>query len=788
MAVASAPGRAPLLLLGAALLAALFALPQAHGQAIISDNAVRLGVQIGGDLTLDGPNTSDNCFANHETMRWIAAGADREAMDCDLEGEGWSVGYGGTGSPPASWYSSTVTGWAFSQCFPSCTNQVNNVAVQSFTTDTALSEVKTDAMVTDLEVRQHFHPVRGMPQAYANDISLTNRGTSTMTNLRYRRVMNWGSSVPLMNNAAAGETASDCTWVEFTRMPGAPPSSYAALFDSNTFKSANIDPTTQIDPSNTGLHGPPQQDIVSGMPGTGQTSWRLADQGGSWDFDFGNLPAGKTETFTLYYGGDVNYAAVTTDLGPGGLNVAVYDLSISLTDTSSPAAQDCGLSGTAADPKPGAGDPVTFFMAFGNITLYVDPPPLPPVASFTTNSYESCADSSIRFVDLSHAQEKRHLVRWLWDFGDATTSTLQSPPDKLYAAAGDYLVRLTVWDDQGRSGTIQKSVHYIGNPDCPPSLDPNPDMLVYENSNVIVCWIAHDDDDAQSALKWTVGGLPNGTVWDPVSHCYSWHPTESDLGPHPGLVVQVCDAHNCASREIEIDVVKAPPNPPPQDSDRDGISDDKDNCPSVPNHDQRDTNGDGVGDACDPTPCHSDRLMGMSPETNPAVITCTPNACPRLDAYGFTYWTAPCSSAAKPVGRVRAPDRDGDGVPDAQDNCPSLYNPDQADLDHDGIGDACDVDMDGDGINDKVAPGEDAAKAILDNCPSVPNPDQRDSLGDGVGDACRGAQTAVTAKAAGVAVSQPHPTAQTVPILVVAGSAVASLGMAGAVMLVVRRR
>ncbi len=34
-------------------------------------------------------------------------------------------------------------------------------------------------------------------------------------------------------------------------------------------------------------------------------------------------------------------------------------------------------------------------------------------------------------------------------------------------------------------------------------------------------------------------------------------------------------------------------------------------------------------------------------------------------------------------------DRDGDGVPDDQDNCPDVYNPSQADSDHDGEGDAC---------------------------------------------------------------------------------------------------
>jgi hypothetical protein len=35
-------------------------------------------------------------------------------------------------------------------------------------------------------------------------------------------------------------------------------------------------------------------------------------------------------------------------------------------------------------------------------------------------------------------------------------------------------------------------------------------------------------------------------------------------------------------------------------------------------------------------------------------------------------------------------DADGDGVPDAIDNCPLVYNPTQTDTDHDGVGDACD--------------------------------------------------------------------------------------------------
>lgn len=45
-------------------------------------------------------------------------------------------------------------------------------------------------------------------------------------------------------------------------------------------------------------------------------------------------------------------------------------------------------------------------------------------------------------------------------------------------------------------------------------------------------------------------------------------------------------------------------------------------------------------------------------------------------------------------------DTDKDGIPHAQDNCPNIANPAQANLDADAQGDACDTDQDGDGIAD----------------------------------------------------------------------------------------
>lgn len=81
-----------------------------------------------------------------------------------------------------------------------------------------------------------------------------------------------------------------------------------------------------------------------------------------------------------------------------------------------------------------------------------------------------------------------------------------------------------------------------------------------------------------------------------------------------------------------------------------------------------------------------------------------------------------------------APDGDGDGVSDVEDNCTGVTNSDQADADDDGLGDLCDLcplvfddrnhDEDLDGVGDRC-----------DACPGFAE-FQRDGDGDGIGDLC----------------------------------------------------
>jgi hypothetical protein len=318
----------------------------------------------------------------------------------------------------------------------------------------------------------------------------------------------------------------------------------------------------------------------------------------------------------------------------------------------------------------------------------------------------------------------------------------------------------------------------------------------------------------------------------------------TDFGSNETVTVKISDCADLANNKIlektytfKTVVV---------DTDKDGVLDVVDNCPLVPNPDQKDTTkawhdlyvSDPVkyalykdvvpsplGDVCNPdidgdtVPNATDNCP-LAMNTDQKNTTKSQSALYILDPVKYSQYK---DVVASPLGDVCNPDIDGDGICDkiiagsavpctlfsgAYDNCPLVPNPDQKNTDKtmdalyesdpvkygqykdvtgDDFGDACDPDIDEDGIPNatdncpldynsdqqdttktwhglfvadpvKNAQYKDVVASPLgdvcnpdidgdtvpnatDNCPLVPNLDQKDSDKNGTGDACEAGLT-----------------------------------------------
>ena len=183
------------------------------------------------------------------------------------------------------------------------------------------------------------------------------------------------------------------------------------------------------------------------------------------------------------------------------------------------------------------------------------------------------------------------------------------------------------------------------------------------------------------------------------------------------------------------------PLDPLDDSDSDGTCDSVDICPGY--DDNNDGDGDGVPDGCDICP------LDYLDDSDGDSICDSNDICPGYDDL-LDADSDGAPDDCDPCPLDNPDDTDLDGICDTDDVCNGFD--DNIDSDLDGIADGCDPcpvdspdDRDGDGIctSNDLCPDDplndednDGVCYAEDNCPEATNPEQADTDEDGVGDAC----------------------------------------------------
>ena len=264
---------------------------------------------------------------------------------------------------------------------------------------------------------------------------------------------------------------------------------------------------------------------------------------------------------------------------------------------------------------------------------------------FSASVTSGLAPLYVAFSDLSTGT----INSWLWAFGNGQTSTEQNP-EVNYDLPGTYTVSLTVTGPGGSDTETKTNYILVSEPDfdgdgivdsvdnCPSEF--NPDQANFDGDGSGDLCDLDDDNDGMS--DW----YENNYGLDP------FNPNDAQLDPDDDGFMSIQEFH------YQTD---------PNDADSKACS----ICRS-------DFNFDGIVDELD--------LYMFSYEFGTANCNvscgCDTNRDDDVDGNDLLKITIES-------GRSDC-DQDGDSWPDRNDNCPCTYNPDQSDLDDDGIGDDCD--------------------------------------------------------------------------------------------------
>lgn len=784
VAATGVPATLPLVqrpvVLGAAALALLalgllVLLPGASAQgASVNMAQVQVGLESSGDIRYLCP-TGGSCSAilNDNVVRitWHSAGG---AGDYNvLQGSQWGISYTEPGvgfrTAPCAHYTSGDGACApyIGTAYMGPTGFSFTGAAASASSITAGHRWAASGSPAGPVLVQHvMKPSAAEPHLAEVKVTFTNTdATKTVTDVHYRRAFVFeeqrhppGAPMPGTTGTQSIATYTKL-WIEGDYTPpdtlvcssnvgwieGAPGTSCVNgipdMLHSATYTHCEDDGRMVTHPTSPPVPGPatsppkPGPGYATSMGALGLVPWTAGPtgyidcgQGAVFEFTVGDLAPGQSRSFTMYLG------AVLGTSARGGVGEARAILRTAGVDAE-----------FWAIGEPGTVSNTTWATAIVGFQGLYRPTPTITWTTFTPGWTVPAPFTAGVTVCLGHTADFSALLGHYsyplstatWNFGDSGTASFSGGsapglPVHMYAAAGTYTVTLTITDTGGWSGSASATVTVRdchvppvaaftisgGGADCV-------DSRVFFNAVG-----SSDPDGGPVTYSWNFGdGSPTATGASAVHQYANDNPVT--------VTLTVTDDEGATTLATQPYPAPGDPNCPP---DLDPLPEAWVTPGEVFVLDLHAVDQDG------PT-LTFEGAATLAGTFSAVVVTPGP---PNWDATGKFTFTVP----AWPAGRFELPfrasdgkaydeeilvlrirgiveDTDHDGVADPADNCPGIVNLDQADSDHNGVGDACQgpdgktIDQDGDGVPDTT-----------DLCPTVPDPKQEDSDADGIGDAC----------------------------------------------------